>query len=91
MNDCRGIKARAPFPAIPRAGFSVSKKAEVTMTDQLSIDPSILRKIPLFSSLSNQELQQILKAPENGIEEYGMKKTIDKESEIGDCMYVVLD
>jgi len=61
------------------------------MTDQLAIDPSILRKIPIFSSLTNQELVQILKAPENGIEEYGMKKTIVKESEIGDCMYVVLD
>lgn len=61
------------------------------MTEQLTIDTSLLRKIPLFRSLSNQELVQILRAPENGIEEYGMKKTIVKESEIGDCMYVVLD
>ena len=60
------------------------------MTDQV-LDASLLRKIPLFSSLSDLELQQILKAPENGIEEYGAKKTIVKESEIGECMYVVLD
>jgi len=60
------------------------------MTDQ-ALDPSILRKIPIFSSLSEAEIKQILNAPENGIEEYGSKKTIVKESEIGECMYVVLD
>lgn len=60
------------------------------MNDQ-AIDPGILRKIPIFSSLSEQEILRILKAPENGIEEYGMKKTIVKESEVGHCMYVVLD
>jgi CRP-like cAMP-binding protein len=60
------------------------------LNDQ-SIDPGILRKIPIFSSLSEKEILQILSAPENGIEEFGMKKTIVKESEVGDCMYVVLD
>ena len=60
------------------------------MTEQL-IDTAILKKIPIFSSLSDPELQAILKAPENGIIEYGMKETIIKESEIGECMYVVLE
>lgn len=54
-------------------------------------DPGILRKIPIFDSLSDKELQRILQAPENVIEEHGMKETIVKESEIGDCMYVILD
>ncbi len=54
-------------------------------------DISLLKKIPIFSELSDSELQKILDAPENGIIEYGMKETIIKESEIGDCMYIVLD
>lgn len=60
------------------------------MAEQLT-DIGILRKIPIFSSLSDAELAQVLKAPENGIIEFGAKETIIKESEIGDCMYVVLD
>lgn len=60
------------------------------MTQPLT-DIGILRKIPIFSSLSDTELEKILKAPENSIIDYGMKETIIKESEIGDCMYVVLD
>jgi len=60
------------------------------LTDKFT-DIGILRKIPLFSSLSDSELQKILEAPENGIAEYGMKETIIKESEIGDCMYIILD
>ncbi len=60
------------------------------MTEQLT-DTGVLRKIPIFSSLSDKELEQMLRAPENSIVEYGMKETIIKESEIGDCMYVILD
>lgn len=55
------------------------------------IDPEFLRKIPIFSSMSNAELQGILTAPENGIEEYGQKEVIIREAEIADCMYVVLE
>jgi len=54
-------------------------------------DIAILKKIPIFSSLSDSELQNILNASDNGIIEYGMKEIIIKESEIGDCMYIVLD
>ncbi len=60
------------------------------MAEQLT-DTGILRKIPIFNSLSDAELKQILTAPENGIKEYGTKETIIKESEIGDCMFVILD
>jgi CRP-like cAMP-binding protein len=60
------------------------------LAEQLS-DIGILRKIPVFNSLSDTELKLILKAPENGIIEHGAKETIIKEAEIGDCMYVILD
>jgi CRP-like cAMP-binding protein len=60
------------------------------MTDSLN-DPSLLRKIPLFKSLSDDELTNIMDAPENGIEEYGQKEMIIRESEVGDCMYIILD
>lgn len=60
------------------------------MAEQIP-DIDILRKIPIFSSLSDPELEKILKSPENSIIEFGMKETIIKESEIGDCMYIVLD
>ena len=60
------------------------------MSEQVP-DISLLKKIPIFSSLSDTELQKILDAKDNGIIEYGMKETIIKEAEIGDCMYIVLD
>jgi CRP-like cAMP-binding protein len=60
------------------------------MTDSLN-DPSLLHNIPLFKSLSDDELTNIMDAPENGIEEYGQKEMIIRESEVGDCMYIILD
>ena len=60
------------------------------MSEQLT-DPGILRDIPIFSSLSDTELAEILKSPDNGIEEFGPKEVIIRESEIGNCMYVMLD
>lgn len=60
------------------------------MTAELH-DPGLLRKIPLFDSLSDEQLRQILQAPENGIEEHGMRETIVKESETGECMYIILE
>jgi len=60
------------------------------MTDSLN-DPELLRSIPLFKSLSDDDLVNILNAPENGIEEYGQREMIIRESEVGDCMYIILD
>ena len=56
-----------------------------------TISVDILRKVPIFNSLSDQELEQIINAPENGLEEFGVKKAIIKESEIGHCMYIILE
>jgi len=60
------------------------------MTTSLN-DPQLLRSIPLFNSLSDDDLANIVDAPENGIEEFGSRETIVRESEIGDCMYIILD
>ncbi len=60
------------------------------MTDNI-INPSHLRKVPIFASLSDAELNEIINSPDNGYEEYGMKKGIIREAEIGDCMYVILE
>lgn len=60
------------------------------MTGQIN-DPAILRDIPIFSSLSDAALSEILNSPDNGIEEFAPKETVIRESEIGNCMYVVLE
>jgi CRP-like cAMP-binding protein len=60
------------------------------MTESLN-DPQLLRGIPLFNSLSDDDLANIINAPENGIEEYGQREIIVREAEIGDCMYIILD
>ncbi len=55
------------------------------------INPSYLSKIPIFASLSNDELQEIINSSDNGYEEYEMKQAIIREEEIGDCMYIILE
>ncbi len=50
------------------------------MTDN-KINPSYLSKIPIFASLSNDELQEIINSPDNGYEEYEMKQAIIREEE----------
>ncbi len=54
-------------------------------------DIELLRKIPILSELSDEELQQIIDSPDNTIEDYAPKEMIVRESEIGDCMYVILE
>ena len=60
------------------------------MTEKFT-DIKLLRKIPVFSALTDNELRQIVNAPGNTIVEYEPKELIIRESEIGDCMYVVLE
>jgi CRP-like cAMP-binding protein len=56
-----------------------------------ALDVSLLRDIPIFSSLSDAELGVILSSEDNSIEEFGPKEVIIRESEIGDCMFVMMD
>ena len=51
----------------------------------------LLRKIPVLSALSDEELTRIVNSPDNKIEEYQPKELIIRESEVGDCMYVVIE
>ena len=51
----------------------------------------LLKKIPFFSALSNEELGTILEAPENGLEEFDAKQVIVRESEIATCMFVIVE
>ena len=55
------------------------------------LSPSYLSKVPIFASLSNDELQEIINSSDNGYEEYEMKQAIIREEEIGDCMYIILE
>ncbi len=55
------------------------------------IDLAFLRKIPIFSALSDAELKGILAAPENSIVDVPPRKVIIKEMEVADAMYVVLE
>ena len=54
-------------------------------------DIKLLRKIPVLNSLSDDELREVINAPGNNIVEFKPKELIIRESEIGDCMYVVLE
>jgi CRP/FNR family cyclic AMP-dependent transcriptional regulator len=60
------------------------------MTEQLN-DIEILRSVPLFNSLSDAEILTILQSPDNSIEVYDAKQGILRESEVGTCMYVILE
>jgi CRP-like cAMP-binding protein len=55
------------------------------------IDVAFLRKIPIFSALSDAELKGILASPQNSILEVPARKVIIREMEIADAMYVVLE
>jgi CRP-like cAMP-binding protein len=57
----------------------------------ISLDKSLLGNIEYFNSLSDKELEEILKAPENGIVEFAYKDTIFHENDIGEYMYIMLD
>ncbi|MEX0950949.1 MAG: cyclic nucleotide-binding domain-containing protein [Gammaproteobacteria bacterium] len=62
----------------------------MTKTDIAKLLQS-LRSIALFNSLSDEELTAILNAPENGIEDRKPKELIVRESELGECMYVITE
>lgn len=57
----------------------------------LRADAALLRKVPIFASLSDEQLQEILAAPDNEIVSYSSLQQIIEENEIGNCMYIILD
>jgi CRP-like cAMP-binding protein len=58
---------------------------------ELQLQTQLLKNTPVFRSLSEPLLASILKAPENRIEDYPPKQLIIRESELGDCMYIILE
>ncbi len=60
------------------------------MTTTLN-NPALLKNIPLFKSFSDSDLLNIINATENGIEEYGSRAIIVRESEIGNALYVITE
>ena len=58
---------------------------------ELQLQTQLLKNIPIFRSLSDPLLVSILKSPENKIEDHPPKHLIIRESELGDCMYIILD
>lgn len=55
------------------------------------LQTQLLKNTPVFRSLSEPLLMSIVKAPENRIEDYAPKHLIIRESELGDCMYIILE
>ncbi len=57
----------------------------------VSLDKSLLANIEYFDSLSDIDLEEILNAPENAIEEIAHKELIFKEADIGEYLYIMLE
>ncbi|MBI2801727.1 MAG: cyclic nucleotide-binding domain-containing protein [Gammaproteobacteria bacterium] len=51
----------------------------------------LLRSVPIFSSLTDDELKRVIDSPANGIVEAQPLDPIVEENEVGTCMYIVLD
>lgn len=51
----------------------------------------LLQQVPIFASLTEDELRQIIQSPDNGIVNFKPLEPIIEEDEIGDCMYIILD
>ena len=52
---------------------------------------AMLREVPIFKALSDDELQSILDAPPNQVVAYHPPDVIIEEDEEGDCMFIILD
>ena len=57
----------------------------------LKPDAKLIRAVPIFASLSDEQLEEILAAPDNEIVEYATLAQIIEENEIGNCMYIILE
>jgi len=51
----------------------------------------LLQEVPIFASLTDNDLRRIIESPDNGIVEFKPLEPIIEEDEIGDCMYIILD
>lgn len=51
----------------------------------------LLRKVPVFSSLSDAELTRVIDSPANGVVDFAPLAPIVEENEVGDCMYIIIE
>ena len=51
----------------------------------------LLRNVPLFSSLSDAELQRVIDSPANSVIDFSPLAPIVEENEVGSCMYIIID
>ncbi len=63
----------------------------MTIWEDIRRRPEVLRRIPMFLALSDEQVLKILQNPENTIQVYGPRETICRQGEVGRCMYVVLE
>ena len=61
------------------------------MMSPLKPDAKLIRAVPIFASLSDEQLEEILAAPDNEIVEYPTLAQIIEENEIGNCMFIILE
>ena len=54
-------------------------------------DANLIRAVPIFASLEDTQLNDILSAPDNEIVEFPALTQIIEEDEIGNCMYIILE
>lgn len=57
----------------------------------LRANVELLKEVPIFASLSEDELKEIIQSPDNGVVEFKPLETIIEEDEFGDCMYIILE
>ncbi len=53
--------------------------------------PELLRQVPIFASLSDEQLQKMIDSPNNGVVEFKTNQDVIREDEIGDCMFIILE
>ncbi len=60
------------------------------MYDDIRQNPDILRSIPLFLPLTDEQALKVLQHEENEIIEYGPRDIVCTQGDVGFCMYIIL-
>ncbi|MCG3202163.1 MAG: hypothetical protein NFCOHLIN_02042 [Gammaproteobacteria bacterium] len=58
---------------------------------ELPVNMALLRRIPIFANLSDDELKGMLASPRNRIMDFGPMEEIIREGTVADSMYIILD
>ncbi len=58
---------------------------------ELPVTIELLRRIPIFAGLSDDQVRRVITSPANRVVDFGPMEDIIREGEPADCMYVILD